>query len=153
YDPATDTWRPLTTSGAPSARAEHVAVWSGRQMVVWGGHAGLTLFDPYDKAGGRYDPATDTWTPTSTANVPVGRGPAPVAWTGSVMVIWGGFRNSGPTLPQTGGRYDPVLDRWTPTSTVGAPSGRQLFSYVWSGHELIVWGGVAGAPTYLDTGG
>src|SRR5687767_6287436 len=29
-------WTPLGTDGAPSARTEHTAVWSGTEMIVWG---------------------------------------------------------------------------------------------------------------------
>ena len=36
YDPVTDTWTPTTQTGAPSARLEHTAVWTGSQMIVWG---------------------------------------------------------------------------------------------------------------------
>ena len=43
-----------------------------------------------------------------------------------------------------GGRYDPVTDVWTPWPSAvatGRPYGRDL---VWSGTEMIVWGGDAG---------
>src|SRR6185312_2994233 len=39
YDPATDTWRPIAAAGAPSGRANQTAVWTGTQMLVWGGVA------------------------------------------------------------------------------------------------------------------
>ena len=36
--PCTDnTWTATTTSNAPSARAVHTAVWTGSEMIVWGG--------------------------------------------------------------------------------------------------------------------
>jgi hypothetical protein len=31
------TWTPTTLSGAPAARVAHTAVWTGTQMLVWGG--------------------------------------------------------------------------------------------------------------------
>ena len=37
YDMATDTWSPMSTTGAPSARLDHAAVWDGARMIVWGG--------------------------------------------------------------------------------------------------------------------
>ena len=42
----------------------HTAVWTGTEMVVWGGvtiTGGIHL-----NTGGRYNPANDTWTPTAT---------------------------------------------------------------------------------------
>src|SRR2546422_1070361 len=32
-------------------------------------------------------------------------------------------------------------DTWTPTSTVGAPTGRSLHTAVWTGSRMVVWGG------------
>jgi len=39
YDPATDTWTPISTTNAPEARWGQVAVWSNIGMIVWGGQA------------------------------------------------------------------------------------------------------------------
>lgn len=40
YDPETDTWAPLSTQGAPSARSGHVGVWTGSALFIWGGMGG-----------------------------------------------------------------------------------------------------------------
>jgi N-acetylneuraminic acid mutarotase len=101
--------------------------------VVWGGG-----YPSDTNAGGRYDPATDTWTPTSTVGAPTGRSFHSAVWTGSTMVVWGGL---GPAYLNTGGRYDPAADSWTPTSTVDAPEGRYFHTAVWTGDLMIVWGG------------
>lgn len=37
HDPAAQMWRPLPAEGAPSARYGHGAVWTGEEMLVWGG--------------------------------------------------------------------------------------------------------------------
>ena len=37
YDPATNTWTPLPAAGAPSPRVYQTAVWTGTQMLIWGG--------------------------------------------------------------------------------------------------------------------
>ena len=54
-----DTW--TATAGAPAARADHTAIWTGSEMIVWGGNNqnsnGLD-------SGGRYSPATDSWIST-----------------------------------------------------------------------------------------
>jgi hypothetical protein len=68
-------------------------------MVVWGGYIGNTSFD----TGGRYDPATNSWSPTSTTGAPSPRRGHTAVWTGSVMIVWGGD-----TYLSTGGRYSLV---------------------------------------------
>jgi hypothetical protein len=113
-------------------------------MLVWGGYDG-----PYLNTGGRYDPATDTWTATSTAGAPSPRVDHTAVWTGSLMVVWGG--REGVSYFNTGGRYDPATDTWTSTSTAGAPSPRSLHTAVWTGSFMLVWGGYDGF--YLNTGG
>lgn len=37
YNAATDSWTATTTTGAPTPRGRHAAVWTGSKMVVWGG--------------------------------------------------------------------------------------------------------------------
>ena len=45
----------------------------------------------------------------------------------------------------TGGRYNPITDSWTATSTANAPTGRYAHTAVWTGSEMIIWGGYNGA--------
>jgi len=146
-DPCTDdTWTATSTTNAPSARAGHTAVWTGSEMIVWGGGASGPT---YLNTGGRCNPSTDSWTATSTTNAPDARSGHTAVWTGSEMIVWGGYNGS--SYVNTGGRYNPGTDSWTATSTTNAPVGRQDCTAVWTGSEMIVWGGLAGA--YLNTGG
>jgi N-acetylneuraminic acid mutarotase len=151
YDPATDTWEPTSTVGAPSARSLHTAVWTGSRMLVWGGLA--------DNSGGAYDPATDTWTPTATEGAPTVRADHTAVWAGRRMVIWGGVQMGlpFPGWVNTGGIYDPETDTWAPTSIDGAPSPRTEHTAVWTGRRMVVWGGATSVgsepPFVTDTGG
>jgi len=131
-NPCTDnTWTGTTTSNAPEARAAHTAVWTGTEMIIWGGGS---------NTGGRYNPSTDSWTATSTTNAPRARDQGLTAvWTGSEMIIWGG--TNGTSFFNTGGRYNPGTNSWMATSTTNAPSRRAYHSAVWTGSEMIVWGG------------
>jgi len=147
YDPATDTWEPTPMSGAPSARILHTAVWTGTEMIVWGGQNGSTPF----KTGGRYNPATNTWAPTATIGAPEARSSHSAVWTGSEMIVWGGSGNSSPWI-NTGGRYDPGTNAWTATTTVGAPGPRSLHTAVWTGSVMVIWGGATSAFD-TNTGG
>ena len=75
--------------------------------------------------GGVYDPATDTWTATSTTSAPTAATDHTAVWTGSKMIVWGGVR-TGATPSNTGGIYDPATDTWTATSTTNAPRGSRI---------------------------
>jgi hypothetical protein len=126
----------------PDQRKSHTAVWTGSEMIVWGGAQGS---DDYLHTGGRYTPATDSWAPTSQGlNVPLARAQHTAVWTGSEMIVWGGF---GYGLHGTGGRYNPSTDTWTPTSNgPNVPEPRLNHTAVWTGSEMIIWGGGEGTP-------
>jgi N-acetylneuraminic acid mutarotase len=150
YDPSTDTWTATNTSNAPTARLWHTAVLTGsNEMIVWGGgnDGGLT------NTGGRYNPSTDSWAVTSTINAPVPREAHTAVWTGSEMLVWGGVYNQNNTYSDDGGRYDPAMDSWAPISSGNTPAGRLRHTAVWTGTEMIVWGGQVGYRSYLNTGG
>jgi hypothetical protein len=133
YDPAQDTWRSI---GAAPIRAggRQEAVWTGRQMLVWGGSG--------DAAA--YDPASDRWTPLPKAPLPPLPTPV-VVWTGRFMLVWG--------IPESqaqaerpvgvGAAFDPVRRRWLPLNAAGGPAG-QGQTGVWTGAAMIVWGGLGG---------
>ena len=145
--PCTDQWGARTaTNNAPSGRYSHTAVWTGSEMIVWGGadNSANVL-----NTGGRYNPGTNSWTATSTTNAP-GRVFHTAVWTGSDMIVWGGQDETYARV-NTGGRYNPRTDSWTATSTSSAPRGRIWHTAVWSGSEMIVWGGYDGSNS--NTGG
>ena len=146
YDPLANVWTPLTTTNAPLARGNHTAVWTGTQMIVWGGMGTGLTFNPLYNSGGRYDEASNTWTPTGMG-IPQPRTQHTAVWTGSEMIVWGGLG----TLDYLGdgARYDLALDSWTPVAMTGAPSARRYHTAVWTGSEMIVWGG----GSNLNTGG
>ena len=90
-------------------------------MIVWGGGENSLP----SNTGGRYDPGTDSWTATTTANAPTARFNHTAVWTGSEMIVWGGVDDV-PGLTNTGGRYNPSTDSWTNTGTGDAPSAPSL---------------------------
>src|SRR5437667_10909530 len=104
------------------------------------------------KTGGRYDPSTDTWLATTTTGAPIGREYHTAVWTGTEMIVWGGYRSTSVTYLNTGGRYDPSTDSWVATATTGAPDERSFHTAVWTGSEMIVWGGHDSAGE-LNAGG
>ncbi len=110
----------------------------------------------FHDTGGSYVPGAMSFTPTSAgAGVPSPRAYAAAVWTGAEMVVWGGSSGdgAGQQFLGTGGRYAPSGDRWVPTSTgTSVPSARDSHTAVWTGSELIVWGG-RDAASSLASGG
>ena len=145
---ADDTWTATSTTGAPDGRYLNTAVWTGSEMIVWGGTDQVSDF----ATGGRYDPSTDSWTATSTTNAPEARDSHTAVWTGSEMIVWGGANF--PSIFNTGGRYNPGSDTWIATSTTNTPTARASHTAVWwPGGEMIVWGGFDNNGNLLNTGG
>jgi hypothetical protein len=150
YNPSTDSWTATSTgTNCPSARYVHTAVWTGTEMIIWGGYNNSTSFV---NTGGRYNPSTNAWTATSTgSNVPSRRDYHTAIWTGTEMIVWGGYYGS---YLNTGGRYNPSTNAWTATSTgTNVPSIRDYHTAIWTGTEMIVWGGYGSSPTYKNDGG
>src|SRR5438034_10725951 len=52
----------------------------------------------------------------------------------------------------TGGRYNPSTDSWRSTSPTNAPAARYGHTAVWTGSEMIVWGGVDYNQATLNSG-
>ncbi len=152
YDPEQDRWTALPTDGAPSARGNYAATWTGKLMIVWGG---------FDDAGDlgvdltgsvyTYDPSTQAWRQFDVGPPPTARidSTVAVAANGS-MLVWGGVSQTTQTEP-TGAKFT-VLEQsdaashsfllgWAPLSASGAPRGRIYATANWTGQEMIVWGG------------
>jgi len=147
YDPTADAWRATTVSDAPQARNKHTAVWSGAEMVVWGGQGDAGFL----ASGGRYDPSADSWEPTSLVDAPEARRRHSTVWSGDEMIVWGGCVDSECSQHRgNGGRYDPVADVWTAVSEVGDPQGRSQHTAVWTGSEMILWGGCSGGECQIS---
>jgi len=134
-----DAWQPVTTNGAPAGRAKPTAVWTGTRMIVWGGQdsVGFTI------TGGVYDPVADAWSATATSNAPAPRFRHTAVWDDlhARMIVWGGVDGL-PNYFNDGAAYDPV-NGWTPIATPSSINfaGRWDHTAVWTGTEMIVWGG------------
>jgi hypothetical protein len=155
YNPVTDNWTATSTATAPLGRAAHTSIWSGSEMIVWGGaDSDLNDLD----TGGRYNPTTDSWVATNLNNAPSRRDSHTAVWTGDEMIVWGGVWLTSPPIDfNTGGRYNPSTDGWTATGTMNVPHARDSHTAVWTGDKMIVWGGGYYIDnshfTYLNTGG
>lgn len=165
--PPTNTWSAtlVSTTGAPTARFSHTAVWTTGLttpvMVVWGGEVGTGGVST--STGGRYDPTTNTWQSTSTGlNAPGARYDHTALWitwgtSNRRMIVWGGRYTDTSTNEEVvlkdGAMYNPVDNTWASTSTSGkCPSARYGHTALWSGTKMYIWGGTNGSQRYNDGG-
>jgi hypothetical protein len=143
-----DTWTSTSLTNAPAVRYGHTAVWTGSEMIVWGGKSTFGGWEFLLNDGGRYIPSTDSWTPTTTNNAPAARYIHTAVWTGSEMIVWGGSDGTKrfEYRREIHSHYSTV---WAATSTTQRTTARTGHTVVWSGREMIVYGG----GNYLNTGG
>jgi N-acetylneuraminic acid mutarotase len=145
YDPAADRWRTIAPSPlGPRLRA--MSTWTGRELLVWGGNAEREGLGD----GAAYDPEADRWRPLADSPLS-GRFGASSVWTGTEWFVWGG--GAGGQQPDEvfgdGAAYDPAADRWRPLSP-SPLAARTVGGGVWTGTEVIFWGGSTGEESRND---
>lgn len=138
------------------ARGQHVAAWTGREMLIWGGHGCGRVDDCAASEGGRYDPASRTWRRMSGTMEPLTRVAFASAWSGRHLFVWGGLSLRVTGDVGDGGLYDVETDQWTTVASEGAPAARRDATAVWTGAEVLLWGGrnaaVGGVVRDFDDG-
>ena len=152
YDTLANSW---TTSSANTVagflgRDNATAVWTGTELIIWGGRNPNTL--AVYQNGCKYNPTTDTW--TAIADAPEKRWMHSAVWTGNKMIIWGGNDETYGVQLSTGMIYDAGTNAWSYISSFGAPSARRQATAVWTGTKMIVFGGEQfnGTSTWLSDG-
>jgi hypothetical protein len=142
-------WRALPKAPIVGRLGES-AVWTGREMIVWGGvtRSGLGQREPRaDSDGAAYNPATRRWHRiASPPSGVLGGGGTGSAWTGREMVVWAG---NSPEGPAGGAVYNPRTNTWRRLAK-GPLGVREGYASVWTGSELLIFGGHTGgvaAPT------
>jgi len=147
WSAASNSWRPMSLTNAPSARTEHSAVWTGEKMIVFGGSdrtGGIR------GTGGVYNPATNSWE-SFASEVATQRVGHTAVWTGDEMLVWGGKTRD--ALYGSIVAFSPSTGAWRSLAVRSTPEGRDQHTAVWTGMSMIVFGGVGAAGSRLDTGG
>ena len=128
-------WQTLPQAPIAGRIAEGV-VWTGTEMLVWGGAARSGHVKAATDAAA-YNPATRTW--RKIAPPPPGAGGG-ATWTGDAAAFWAGNAPDGPAV---GAVYDPRTDAWRrlPAGPLGPREG---YSSVWTGKELLIISGTEG---------
>src|SRR5437899_3715144 len=85
FNPTTNTWTGTSIANAPAGRYIATAVWTGSEMIVWGGSN-----TAIQNTGGRYNLGTDRWTATTAINPTAARYSTTTVWTSSELIAWGG---------------------------------------------------------------
>ena len=145
-----NSWTAINASGAPSARMNHSAIWTGSKMIIWGGLNWNSSNFVALNDGDIYNPATDTWATMTNTGALSARWSSAAIWTGSKMLIWGGYGNS--TYLEDGALYDPSNDSWTPMSE-GPLTGRDSASVIKVGDKILLWGGAEQASPHHASNG
>ena len=147
YNPATNTWTPMTTTGALTGRAGCAFAWTGSELIIWGGNNGSGALTD----GARYKPASNSWAPMNTTVNPGQRFGFGQAFSTTDLYVWGGF--FGP-LVANGYKYNYATDTWSLLPVTGTPpTGKNGPVVKWTGSKLIVWGGSsADLVTHFNTG-
>lgn len=132
-------WSNLPPAPIPT-RDVPAVVWTGREIIVWGGQSG-SQGDLVHADGAAYDPSTMTWSVLPAAPITGRVNPAAV-WTGSEMVIWGGYDINGPPfhVSATGAAYNPNTNTWRMLSR-SPLSARAQMQAVWTGDAVLILGG------------
>ena len=141
YSPSGDFWLPLSGSGAPGPRSDHTAIWTGNEMVLWGGvNLSGTL-----NTGGRYDAVSDSWKPTSTSSSPDGRYFHTAVWTGSEMLVFGATAGGGgrycasQTTPQCSYSISPASANFSSSGGTGSVSVSASAGCGWTAASDTNW--------------
>jgi hypothetical protein len=147
YNPSRRTWRPLPPM--PEPRAGATATWTGTEVLVVGGFGPSSNVRPYVRLytdGVAYSPATNRWRHLPTMG-DSGRTGHTATWTGRQLLVWGGqtLRADSWTTPGHGVVFDPSSNRWSalPKSVLRGRSGHVA---VWTGTQMLIWGGNVVAP-------
>ncbi len=135
YDPATDRWRYV--SAAPIGAWGSVGVWTGEQVLAWGGTSTRDQGrEEYAQTRGvAWDPRTGVWTLLPEAPIENLRSSYDLtgAWTGRelVVVTQDGTRAGG------GAAFDPSTWTWRAVPLPWSERACELFS-VWAGRSLVI---------------
>jgi N-acetylneuraminic acid mutarotase len=129
FNPRTNTWRPLP----PWADGTSAAVWTGRQLLAWGGGC----CGENSNRGSAFDPATNTW--QAMPQAPIAGRHADGVWTGTEFIVIGGTNDDG--LLADGAAYNPQTRTWRTVAAMPAP--RVSASMTWTGTEVVLVGGLS----------
>ena len=128
FNPVTNLWEGATnTAGAPSARNNHTAIWTGTEMITFGGLFNTTVLN----TGGKYNFSTNTWIATNVSGAPS------VDLHSAVWIDTAMFISTG----NTSNSYNPITNLWKPHGGYSSNAGKVSHSSFLAGNMILIWGG------------
>jgi hypothetical protein len=170
YNYSANIWDSINTAQSPSVRYNHKAVWTGSEVVIFGGSSVESPVSGTDylNTGGRYSPTVNQWAPLPAilTSFP-GRKKFAMAATSNGIFIWGGCQGypiSGykccsfnpvtfECITGIGYSYDSSItfndgifynnatNNWTLVSPTNAPSARYHPAAIFDGTNVVIAGG------------
>ena len=138
YDPVAKTWRILPAAPiGPRAQAD--ALWTGTEMIVWGGWRPTGPHDAAWRDGAAYNPATNTWRTIPEAPITSRLGDD-VTWTGQEMVVVGGSPGAYSEGSRAiGAAYNPATNTWRLLPDLDFGDNTTGAYVVWTGEDVLYW--------------
>jgi hypothetical protein len=138
YDPASDSWSPVSADGAP-VQLEVGAVTAPPHMFARSNGVEVFVVDPDQGQGGVYDSARNTWAAVNATPLPV-NAEFELLDDGDLVAIgatdtWLMAKKGGDWRKFTQGRYQDSLP-----SAAGLPDPDGFSIAVWTGRTLVHWG-------------
>jgi N-acetylneuraminic acid mutarotase len=111
-------WRKVPVDNGPPGRRNLAMCWTGKEILVWGGQTLGGTVAAREKGAATvplsavmaFDPSRNAWRALPGRDSPSERADASVAWTGTEMIVWGGWSRNGEC--SDGYAYDPKAGRW-----------------------------------------
>jgi len=134
YDPSSDSWQTMTTTGAPVGRRGAYGFWTGSRVLFYGG---VDRNGNASNAVNLYDPVNDAWSTIGTSSAPNPRTEPTVGWSGSQLLLYGGRVSN--TATQNTYVLDVASNKWI--RGADGPTARYGALGTWDGSLLGAWGG------------
>lgn len=148
YNPSTGTWRPLPPAPTAQQLQGHELIWTGEEVIAVGGHTGPS----HSIQLVIYDPSANSWRESAPLPIPAVED-LEVDWTGTELLLWGGYGSYNNGVSAAGARYNPSQDSWRVTAP-SPLSARCSHSATMTPFGFVVTGGleICGDPGVLARG-
>jgi N-acetylneuraminic acid mutarotase len=129
------------------ARSRPASVWTGKELLVWGGADFSTPYPYHAYAdGAAFDPSTGAWS-EPLPRAPIDARQPFAVWTGTEMIVWGSQDREQRRVD--GAAYDPASNTWR--RIADAPVELTDATAVWTGEEMIVFGAALHGGNHAET--
>ncbi len=150
YDPATDTWQTLATTGHFTARMALTSCVYNGKIYVMGGCTGPETPAYMSNLVEVFDPSTNAWSTPQTTGTFTPRCVLASAAVNNKFYVIGGFNGSNDLTTME--VFDPATNTWSSPTTSGSFLARGAFPAVVYNNKIYVIGGASNGtlPTRIQ---